>query len=273
MRRRGVVLLYHRVAVTDVDFWRMSVHPDRFAEHIDLIASTYCACTLTELVAATSTPRLSLAVTFDDGYRDNLHVAKPLLERHGVPASVFVVSGYVDSGVNFWWDVLEQYRSAAALADAELRALHRELQSLPHDERVMLLQRLVDGIDMPSTERTTLTAPELVQLAAGDLVEVGAHTVTHPDLRQLDSGAQLDEMRAGREQLEEWLGRPVRGFAYPYGGVGTAAPGDVGFEYACTSRYGAVGPETDPLLVPRLHVEDWPADELERRITAVLDGE
>jgi peptidoglycan/xylan/chitin deacetylase (PgdA/CDA1 family) len=274
---RAAVLLYHRVAETPVDSWRMAVSPVRFAEHVELIASRFRALHLGDLVAAAREQRVpasSVAVTFDDGYRDNLYAAKPLLERNGVPATVFVVTGYVDSGTDFWWDALERLRAVTGQAEPEYRTLHRTLQALAHEERLAALQELADELDAPfEREGTTISASELARLAEGGLVEIGAHTVTHPDLRNLGAAEQLDEMRSSKEQLEEWLGRPVTGFAYPYGGVGAesaAAVRTAGFSYACASAHGAVGPETDAFAVPRLHVADWTAEELERRISEAL---
>lgn len=246
------------------------MRPERFAEHVEVIATTFRVRRLGDLLGARDA---TVAVTFDDGYRDNLYVAKPLLERHDVPATVFVVSGYLDSGVDFWWDVLERYRAASGLSDTEYRSLHRDLQLKSHEEREAYVHRL----DVPpSTERTTLSGDELVRLCDGGLIEVGAHTVTHPDLRALSDVAQLDELRSSKRELEDRLGRPVQGLAYPYGGVGAgsaAAARSAGFAYACTAEEGTVGSGTDPLLVPRLHVEDWTGDELERRLTALLQGD
>jgi peptidoglycan/xylan/chitin deacetylase (PgdA/CDA1 family) len=235
-----------------------------------LIAARFRVRALADLLDAREA---AVAVTFDDGYRDNLTTAKPLLERHGVPATVFVVSGYVDSGVDFWWDALERYRAVSGLADPEYRALHRDLQLKSHAER----EELIRSLDVPpSTERTTLSGDELARLCDGGLIEVGAHTVTHPDLRELSDAAQFDELQSSKHQLEDRLGRPVRGLAYPYGGVGAgsvAAARSAGFAYACTTEEGVVDADTNALLVPRLHVEDWPADELERRVTALLQAD
>lgn len=273
---RAAVLLYHRVAETAIDSWRMAVAPARFAQHVEMIASRFRTLPLGDLVAAAREQRVpaSVAVTFDDGYRDNLYAAKPPLERNGVPATVFVVSGYVDSGTDFWWDALERLRAVTGPAEPEYRMLHRKLQALGHEGRLAAVQELVDELEAPfPRERTTISASELARLAEGGLIEIGAHTVTHPDLRNLGPAEQLDEMRSSKEQLEEWLGRPVSGFAYPYGGVGAesaAAARAAGFSYACTSAHGVIGPETDAFAIPRLHVEDWTAEELERRISEAL---
>jgi len=256
----GVVLLYHRVAEKTVDTWCMAVAPVSFAEHVEMIASRFRAGRVEDVLAGAA----EVAVTFDDGYRDNLYAAKPVLERRDVPATVFVVSGCVGTGRDFWWDVLER------IPGADYRALHSELQAMDAEERDAALERLLDGA--PRAEGATMSAAELARLAGG-VVDVGAHTVTHPDLRGLGRDAQFAEMHASKRQLEDWLGQPVTGFAYPYGGVGegsAATARAAGFAYACTSAVGAADAHTDRFAVPRLHVESWAADELERRITCAL---
>ena len=103
-----LVLLYHRVATPPVDPWRLSVSPAHFAEHLATIRGLGRPIALRELTAALrdgQTLRDAIVVTFDDGYADNLHAARPLLERHDVPATVFVTSGALDS-TGFWWDRL-----------------------------------------------------------------------------------------------------------------------------------------------------------------------
>src|SRR5690606_37807585 len=96
------VLLYHRVADAPRDPQQLAVAPERFAAHLEVLAATCTPVALGEAAARLRSPRglppRAVAVTFDDGYRDNLHTAKPLLERHGVPATVFVASGYVGAG-------------------------------------------------------------------------------------------------------------------------------------------------------------------------------
>jgi len=108
---RGLILLYHRVAELPADPQLLAVTPRRFAQHLELLRRHCCPTSLGQLVATLGEgrlPRRAVAVTFDDGYADNLHVAEPLLARYDVPATVFVTTAYVGSARELWWDDLER---------------------------------------------------------------------------------------------------------------------------------------------------------------------
>lgn len=104
-----MVLLYHRIAGGDPDPWGLAVSPENFAAHLDVLRRRGRPVPLGELVEAVREgreQRRMVAITFDDGYADNLHTAKPLLERFEVPATVFLASGWIGGEEEFWWDAL-----------------------------------------------------------------------------------------------------------------------------------------------------------------------
>lgn len=106
-----LILLYHRVAKLKSDPWGLAVPPGRFAEHLEVLGEHATPMQLGELSLALrdgGVPERSVVVTFDDGYLDNLRNAKPLLARYGVPATVFVASGFIGQKREFWWDELDR---------------------------------------------------------------------------------------------------------------------------------------------------------------------
>ena len=319
---RPTILLYHRVARVATDPQLLSVTPERFVEQLQLIADMRDLVSLADLVRHRDERRYrqAVAVTFDDGYSDNLHGAKPLLERAGVPATVFVTSGHVGGVRPFWWDELEELllwpgRLPTRLSvevgketlhwelgndanySAEHMALRRGwnlLEPERHGPRQELYRRLCQRLrplEDSERERTLeslrsvaervprddeaprpLTGEELTRLADGGLVEIGAHTVTHPVLSRLAEGRQEEEVAGSKRALEELIDRPVESFAYPYGG-----PGDVdemtvsvvrrtGFRRACATEGGPRRARRDAFRLPRMVVRDWSAAELERRL-------
>lgn len=110
----GLILMYHRITAARPDPWGCCVLPQHFAEQLEVLRRRFQPVPLheiTEIVAGEKPSLLSrrpVAVTFDDGYADNLHAARPLLERYEIPATIFVVSDNVGSGREFWSDEVER---------------------------------------------------------------------------------------------------------------------------------------------------------------------
>ena len=106
--KKTVVLMYHRVAITEVDPWELAVHPVNFEAQLKRLKS-FSLLSLDELTSQLSQNKLkhkAVAITFDDGYVDNFLYAKPLLEKHQVPATFFITSRNIGKDTEFWWDEL-----------------------------------------------------------------------------------------------------------------------------------------------------------------------
>jgi len=107
----ALVLIYHRVADLPRDPQLLAADPATFESHMQMLRERFHVMRLGDLAEGLrhrSVPRRSVVVTLDDGYADNLHIALPVLARHGAPATVFVSSGYVGAGREFWWDELDR---------------------------------------------------------------------------------------------------------------------------------------------------------------------
>jgi len=120
----GIILLYHRVGELASDPQLLTVRPQHFAEHLEIVKKKCSPVSLKELVGGLKHRRLPehpVVITFDDGYADNLVNAKPLLQRYGVPATVFVTAGYVGSSREFWWDEIERLILAPAFLPETLQ--------------------------------------------------------------------------------------------------------------------------------------------------------
>lgn len=114
--KKGVILMYHRVTTLEYDPWQLAVTPDRFAEHMQVIKKYGLPVQMSamgENSEEVSSADNQIVVTFDDGYADNFHNAKPILEKEEVPATFFIVSGVINSREEYWWDELERIILAA----------------------------------------------------------------------------------------------------------------------------------------------------------------
>lgn len=286
-RRRGeaaprngeaVVLMYHRVAAPASDLWGLSVTPAHFAEHLEVVKERFRPVALRDLVTGIhdqAVPSRSVAITFDDGYRDNLYAAKPLLELHGIPATVFVATSYIDSTRDFWWDEVEQLLLREVRPrPRDHRALRRDLQRLTPAARLEALDALWHeaGVERPPATGVP-TTEEVVALGAGDLVEIGAHTSTHPRLSVQPRHVQESEIHVSKERLQELLGVAIESFSYPHGDYDSRslqAVREAGFRCACTSEAAPVTARTSTFEIPRMVMDDCSAEELARRLDHVL---
>jgi peptidoglycan/xylan/chitin deacetylase (PgdA/CDA1 family) len=290
----AVILMYHRIAPDGSAGGGLAVTPSNFSEHLQALRSALRPIRLSDLVdslAQDTLPPRSVAITFDDGYLDNLVVAKPLLEQWGTPATVFVVSSYVGSGRRFWWDELERVCLAAELPPTvelvlggrtrrwqvpadDRRHLFRELRQalgqLEERERNELLAHLQRLSRTSAPNRVeTLSRDQLGRLAEGDLVDIGAHTVTHPRLTDVSGKRQVDEIEQSRRQLAELLGVEISLFSYPFGAHDARTVRSArraGVSCACTTVATGVRTTDDPFRLPRLAVDDWSGDELVARL-------
>jgi len=268
-RSRQIVLLYHRVANVSLDPWSLCVTPEHFCEHLEVLRK-YHRVRLNEVGQAGSNigcRQLSVAITFDDGYADNLYEAAPVLKRYDMPATFFLSTGYIGSTREFWWDELEK----AAPMDAYFPAYGR-LQLLWHEERRQILAQMLaesgHALDARLSHRS-LTEQEVVHLAADELFEIGAHTVTHPVLSSLPLDAQFGELRDSRKHLEDLVGRPVTSCSYPYGGTGHYSADTArlvegaGYSRGCTTTARPVN-YGKPYEIPRFNITNMGGAEFER---------
>lgn len=317
-----LILLYHRVATLKSDPWGLAVTPGRFAEHLEVLLQNGTPMQLGELSKALSDGRVpdrSVVVTFDDGYADNLRNAKPLLERHDVPATVFVASGFIGQKREFWWDELDRlllqpgklpervqlsvdgktyhwelgeaadytkedfqsHRGWKAWSKSQTprqylyTSLYDLLRPLSASERRRKFAEMRSWrIDAPGRRprHRPLSVEEIGRLQAGDLVEVGAHTVNHPLLSDLPLATQRQEIEDSKTRLEQILGHPVSSVAYPYGKAQDYAAETVdivrqaGFACACSTIADVVRRTSDPFQLPRVWVRNCSGERLAKQL-------
>ena len=213
--------------------------------------------------------RKFVCLTFDDGYRDNLEHAYPILQRHGVPFGLYVATSFPDRLGELWWLALEavvaRNERLALVIDnkdrhfdcrtaAEKYQVHDEiywwLRSLESEQA---LRRVIHdlcgryGIDVRAIcADLCMNWDEIAELARDPLVTIGAHTVNHVMLRKVADAEARAEMKMSASVIEAALGTRPRHFAYPVGDVTSAGPREfqlareLGFATAVTTRPGVL---------------------------------
>lgn len=299
---RPIVLMYHRVERLTIDPWQLAVPPERFAAQVALLAAERTVVPFSWLaseIAKGRLPRNAAAITFDDAYADVFRNARPVLEAAGCPATVFVTTGAVGSPAGFWWDILARVLLRSPhlpeVLDFTLEGQHHRLRVSSNDEaersallaqvyallrpaapdaRREVLAGLADasGTDAdPRPADLAMTEEEVSALAAGGVIEIGAHSVTHPPMTSLPRHDQVREAAESRRRCAEMAGRPVTTFAYPYGdfdATSAAVVAEAGLSCACTTEPRAVHRGADRFAIPRLLAADWDEDGFRREVLA-----
>ena len=265
--------MYHRIASARPDPWSLCVSPDHFREHLEVL-QRYHRVRLDQLSPGgwSIHPQLSVAITFDDGYADNLYEAARLLKRYDTPATFFITTGYIGTGCEFWWDELERL----VPADKYL-PFYQKLQRLAHAERRQFLDAM--GIELGKSlscrsSHRPLNSEELEKLASHELFEIGAHTVTHPLLAAQSAEQQYSEIAGSKAWLQKLLNRSVTSFSYPYGGAdhynlsAVQAVRALGCSRACSTTARPSLKSDDPYQWGRMQVPDVGGDEFRRMLLA-----
>jgi peptidoglycan/xylan/chitin deacetylase (PgdA/CDA1 family) len=270
----AAILVYHRV--TEGARSALVVPPWRFRQQLNFLRLHYQVQPLSQIVATLreggrfAAP--TVAITFDDGYRDNLTVAAPILREFGLPATLFVATGPQELGEPFWWDTL-------ALAGITDTAILAQLKLRPHAEFRQAIelarQELAPELLASAVRDLYLTWEELRQWTALGHA-VGAHTVTHPIMAQVSPDQARAELRDSRAALERQTGRMIDLFAYPNGRAidFTAETAQIiaeeGFSAACTTIDGLNDATSNPLALHRFCARDEPLPLFALRLTGHL---
>lgn len=293
-----VILLYHRVNYLNRDLFNINVTPDNFERHIRILKNHYNVITFNDL-KRNDIKKPSVIITFDDGYYDNYKYAFPILKKYQVPATIFITSGGVDTGKEFWWDRLEtvlfenknlresieldilNQRHIFDVSDDKKRlhsfyTLHHMLFSLHPNERDMMLDRWYESYGLKvNPNNRTMTSSELIELYQSQLVTLGAHTIHHPALKQISREEQIQEIQSSKLFLENLLHTDIDIFAYPFGHkesfdqVTEQIVQDLGFTYSVSTKRAQLHSNTNPFSIPRFGIEDWSEDEFIRQMKLV----
>lgn len=239
---RGTLILnYHRIAdgpaADGSDLWSATV------EELD-DQLRYLSANL-EVVGPAGLGRTRRAarqvmLTFDDGYRDSYELAYPLLRRHGVPATFFIATGFIDRPRPAWWDEIawmvkrsDPSYIAGLHASKDLAALEKETarqeaierlvtryKELPTAQTEPFLNSIAEQTGSGRCEENsadTWMTWEMIRELEGAGMSIGGHTVNHPILARMPPEQQREEVRGCALRLHEELGIQMEWFAYPVG--------------------------------------------------------
>ena len=232
------VLIFHRVLPLQDPLFPDEMHARRFDELCGWLKQWFNLLPLDAAVRhlkAGNLPARSACITFDDGYADNHHVAMPILCSHGLTATFFIATGFLDGG-RMWNDtIIESVRACqspefdlsslglgrhalGAINDrkAAIAALVNQVKYRAPVQRITLTNQMAQLIPTPLPANLMMTSQEVKAMRHAGM-QIGAHTITHPILGGLGDAQARDEIQGSKRFLEQLLGERVGLFAYPNG--------------------------------------------------------
>jgi peptidoglycan/xylan/chitin deacetylase (PgdA/CDA1 family) len=291
------IFIFHRVLSQQDPLFPGEPDVDRFDEILGWLAKWFEVLPLdgavTQLRAGTL-PARAAAITFDDGYADNAANALSILQRHGMRATFFVATSFLDGG-RMWNDTLIEsirlcQKDSLDLSDAGLghftltsvadrrlaiESLLRQVKHLAPDQRNEAVAEVQRAVPIALPDDLMMTSRQVIQLRDAGM-QIGAHTCTHPILANLSDREALEEIKTGKGALEALLNEPVSLFAYPNGKPGKDYLGkhvsmvrQAGFAAAVSTATGVSNAATDVFQLPRF--TPWDRTQLRYGIRLMLN--
>lgn len=278
MSARGTlsILIFHRVLAHHDNFNPDDIDATVFDRQIGFLADCYHVMRLDDAVDALlrgKLPPRAAVITFDDGYADNAEVALPIIQRHGVSATFFIASGFLDGGMMWNDKIIECVRrgehrvvdlSRVGLGEIRLAPTWQNafdvimrFKYLAPQAREEAIAALIEAAGISLPKKLMMTRAQVASLAARGMT-IGAHTVHHPILASVDIETAEREIADNRAELEMITGEPVRLFAYPNGKPGQDYRREhvdlvrrLGFKAAVSTAWGVAHRASDVFQLPR----------------------
>ena len=320
---KAAILMYHQVCDRKDDPWELAVHPDNFQAQLDYLKNNFNVVPISRLAEGISKHKIkkTVAITFDDAFKDNYTTAAPLLDWHQLPATFYVATNAMKPEYVYWWDDLQDiifhseilpvqfemlingepvrfsFKSDHKLNSKlvnQIRAwnynlpianerialymlLWHQIKPLTYVEQSRVIAQIREWADhrqFSSPRCVTMSIREMQMLNENPLFTIGAHSVHHAMLSQQNPAEQAYEVKESKTQIEKWLGKPVNGFAYPYGNYNSVTQTllkDAGFSYAVSTEPRAVTADDNPFALPRIQVKNWCVYEFASKLNEMVN--
>ena len=251
----------------------LAISPEKLEEFILLFKSKgFTFVSLDEVQAwlekKTTIQQKFICLTFDDGYRDNLIHGLPILEKHQVPATIYITNCLPNGTGILWWYLFEEHSQIAQnlilnssigrfeyhwdtieQAHAQFGSISESIKAIPTAE---LEGVLIEAFNKTVSEfedlcrSLSLSWDEIVTLSKHPLITIGAHTMQHVSVKQQNYEVVKSEMSASKKELEHYIGKEVKHFAYPFGGIFDVSSKDpdiaqsIGFKTSTLNQAGNI---------------------------------
>jgi peptidoglycan/xylan/chitin deacetylase (PgdA/CDA1 family) len=276
----AAVLTFHGLCkdATDTGVLDSSLHlpTSTFRAVCEHLSHAYQVMPLGEIMRLLNTgemlPRAAVALTFDDGLASNYHLGFPILKEFGLPATIFLTTGFLDGTHPLWFQEVDATFKARSASTSDLFEKLQHLKSLPDPEMRAQISKLGPLKEGPAPEVTMpMTWDHVREMSASGLIDFGGHTHTHPILSRCSLEQQSEEIRRCRDRIQMEVGQAPRHFAYTNGGPSDFQEqtaqllAEHGFEAAFTMIPARLGQSSARYALPRY---GNPTSRLEAQATA-----
>ncbi len=298
--KKIAILYYHRINELTTDYNLTNVKPSHFEEQMDVVVNNYEVVSTADLLSgcAFKSDKNAVVVTFDDGYKDILYNAGPIMESFGIPFTCFITTENISTNSENWTDLISRivfepeiyHEECELVIDGErnvyrvdciedrvkfYRLLQKICGSCLRDGRRETLAYLMKWAGISSGARSAFGIMDEKEICGikdiGGII--GAHTVSHSYFSALSDDDILWEINESKKMLERIIGGDVFAFSYPFGD----APKKVramleasGYSVAMTSKIGFVTKQSDLMYLPRVNVRDYSKDDFEKYLAHIF---
>jgi peptidoglycan/xylan/chitin deacetylase (PgdA/CDA1 family) len=281
-QRKVLILMYHRFSNSPDPF---KISKDEFEEHLSYLVKHNTVLSLDEVIEARNSgrklPPNPTVITIDDGYADAYDIAFPLLKKYRIPATLYVITDFLDGKIWLWTDLMRYLLCASEagffsyehpngeIVEAELEndlqklelaaRLNAILKKLPNSEKDYRIEEIAESLEVEIPKKPTREFAPITWTEAREMdksfVMIESHTVTHPILPNINQEQLEYELVQAKMRLEKILEREVRHFCYPNGSLNgdvQKAVESAGYQTAVTTEYGFNSGRTDMFLLKRI---------------------
>jgi hypothetical protein len=285
LRKKVAVLMYHGVVETPLeipDWCFISKHD--FSLQMEYLHRNFKIISLAQAVQSMREEQINeptAVITFDDGYQNVHDVAYPVMSRLGIPATVFLNTGFTDTANTLWfcrlnmaisatrcrklsWNGQEYDLSSRAARTRTCSRLQSRLKQLPHQQLLDNLDVIREALGIQTADEAPKDSPfrildsqSIGKMAASGLIEFGAHTATHTILTRVSEERARQEILSSIGETQRLTSKPCTLFAYPngravdYNDIVMKFLGESGVQAAVTTREGPNTSSTPPLELRR----------------------
>ena len=278
----SAILNYHRIC-SDNNFSKRSdeltVSVSKFKEQLIFLKKNYNLVCLDDLLNFKKSKRFKISITFDDGYKDNLNFALPILNEFNIPATIYITTKFFENEFSLWWYEIKDYiwensenikfiyneknydfpikKNSEKLKSFE--KLMKITKKLDKNNQNKFLNALTKTNVRKQYKNEILSKEDVKLLSSNPLITIGAHTHNHLSLKNLKKNDCIKEIKISKQILEDLISRKINHFSYPYGTKNDAGKREfeivkeLGFRSAVTTSVGKLS-KKKLYNLPRIYI-------------------